>query len=120
MPRGDRTGPDGMGAMTGRGAGYCAGYSSPGYTKGVPRGGAGYGRGRGFGQGYGRGYGRGNGFGRGYYQNPNYAYNQYPNPQAIPYSKENEEKMLNDEMEMLKTEMKNIEKRLDAMKSDEE
>ncbi|NLG67487.1 MAG: DUF5320 domain-containing protein, partial [Actinobacteria bacterium] len=25
MPRGDGTGPEGMGPMTGRGAGYCAG-----------------------------------------------------------------------------------------------
>ena len=31
MPRGDRTGPAGMGPMTGRAAGYCAGYSTPGY-----------------------------------------------------------------------------------------
>ncbi len=32
MPRGDGTGPDGMGPMTGRAAGYCAGYSMPGYA----------------------------------------------------------------------------------------
>lgn len=32
MPGGDRTGPAGMGPMTGRGAGYCAGYSAPGYA----------------------------------------------------------------------------------------
>jgi hypothetical protein len=31
MPRGDRTGPAGMGPMTGRAAGYCAGYNVPGY-----------------------------------------------------------------------------------------
>ena len=31
MPWGDRTGPSGMGPMTGRGAGYCAGYDRPGY-----------------------------------------------------------------------------------------
>ncbi len=31
MPRGDRTGPMGMGPMTGRAAGYCAGYNVPGY-----------------------------------------------------------------------------------------
>jgi hypothetical protein len=31
MPRGDRTGPMGMGPMTGRAAGYCAGYPVPGY-----------------------------------------------------------------------------------------
>ena len=31
MPGGDRTGPAGMGPMTGRAAGYCAGYPVPGY-----------------------------------------------------------------------------------------
>jgi hypothetical protein len=31
MPRGDGTGPAGMGPMTGRGAGYCAGNDAPGY-----------------------------------------------------------------------------------------
>lgn len=31
MPRGDRTGPKGLGPMTGRGAGYCAGNVTPGY-----------------------------------------------------------------------------------------
>jgi hypothetical protein len=31
MPRGDGTGPAGMGPMTGRAAGYCAGYDVPGY-----------------------------------------------------------------------------------------
>jgi hypothetical protein len=32
MPFGDRTGPMGFGAMTGRGAGFCAGFASPDYT----------------------------------------------------------------------------------------
>jgi len=31
MPRGDATGPTGMGSMTGRAAGFCAGYNMPGY-----------------------------------------------------------------------------------------
>ena len=31
MPRGDRTGPTGLGPMTGRAAGFCAGYPVPGY-----------------------------------------------------------------------------------------
>ncbi len=31
MPRGDGTGPGGMGPMTGRGAGFCAGYDRPGF-----------------------------------------------------------------------------------------
>ncbi|PKN60481.1 MAG: hypothetical protein CVU53_02860 [Deltaproteobacteria bacterium HGW-Deltaproteobacteria-11] len=44
MPRGDRTGPWGMGPMTGRGAGFCAGYSVPGFANAAP-GGAFFGRG---------------------------------------------------------------------------
>ena len=50
MPGGDRTGPAGMGPMTGRGAGFCAGYAVPGYMNPVS--------GRGF-CGFGRGGGRG-------------------------------------------------------------
>lgn len=30
MPRGDRTGPRGMGSQSGRGAGFCAGNQAPG------------------------------------------------------------------------------------------
>jgi len=55
MPGGDRTGPMGMGPMTGRGAGYCAGYGAPGFASG----------GRGFGGG-GRGFWGGRGRGRGW------------------------------------------------------
>lgn len=54
MPRGDRTGPRGMGPMTGRAAGYCAGSSVPGYANPGP----GMGTGGGGGYGYGRGMGR--------------------------------------------------------------
>ncbi len=52
MPAGDRTGPMGLGPMTGRAAGYCAGFDAPGFMNPVP------GRGMGFGFGRGRG-GRG-------------------------------------------------------------
>lgn len=31
MPRGGRSGPFGMGPMTGRGMGYCAGFPTPGF-----------------------------------------------------------------------------------------
>ena len=55
MPRGDGTGPAGMGPMTGRAAGFCAGYPVPGFMNPVG--------GRGF---WGRGGGRGRGFGRGF------------------------------------------------------
>ena len=58
MPRGDKTGPEGKGAMTGRGAGQCSGNNN-----GVPV--AGSGRGLGRGNGAGRGLGRGNGSGAG-------------------------------------------------------
>lgn len=49
MPRGDGTGPRGMGPMTGRAAGYCAGFNVPGFANA--------GRGHGF-------WGRGGGYGR--------------------------------------------------------
>jgi len=53
MPGGDRTGPIGMGPMTGRAAGYCAGYPMPGYMNPVGgRGFWGWGRGRGGGRGW--------------------------------------------------------------------
>lgn len=55
MPRGDGTGPAGMGPMTGRAAGYCAGYATPGFANSVGgRGFWGMGRGGGFGGGRGR------------------------------------------------------------------
>ena len=53
MPGGDRTGPMGMGPMTGRGAGFCGGTGVPGFANRGP--GLGFGRGRG---------GRGGGNGR--------------------------------------------------------
>jgi len=58
MPGGDRTGPVGMGPMTGRAGGYCAGYGAPGYMNPV------LGRGFGWGAGRGSGFGRGGGMGR--------------------------------------------------------
>lgn len=62
MPWGDRTGPLGMGPMTGRGAGYCGGYAGPGFQNLTPgRGFWGWGRSRGRGRFFGRG---GGGFGR--------------------------------------------------------
>jgi len=51
MPRGDRTGPMGMGPMSGRAAGFCAGNELQGYANPGP--GRGFGMGRG---GWGRGF----------------------------------------------------------------
>ena len=69
MPRGDRTGPRGIGPMTGRGAGFCAGFEMPGYENPLP--------GRGFGMGFGRGRGaRGYGGGGRGWRNMFYATGQ--------------------------------------------
>ncbi len=90
MPRGDGTGPAGMGSMTGRAAGYCAGYPAPGFMNPGP--GRGYGGFGGFGGGRGGGRGRRNWFyatglpgwqraGMGAYGAPP----AYPTPQAEPF-----------------------------------
>lgn len=65
MPKGDRTGPMGMGPMTGRAAGFCAGYETAGFANPAFNRGSGGGlnRGRGGGAGgFGGGRGRGNMF----------------------------------------------------------
>lgn len=61
MPRGNGTGPMGMGAMTGRGQGYCAGNNTPGAVNG----GGWTGQGRGSGMGFARGCRGAGGGGRG-------------------------------------------------------
>lgn len=65
MPGRDKTGPAGMGPMTGRGLGDCGG--SRVYRRGG-RSGRGFGFGRGYGRGCERGFGRRLGFG--YYRDP--------------------------------------------------
>ena len=62
MPSGNKTGPEGMGPMTGRGAGYCAGSNVPGYMN--PGGGRGMALRRGRRGGMGGGFGRGRGQGQ--------------------------------------------------------
>jgi len=114
MPRGDGTGPRGMGPMTGRAAGFCAGYGMPGYLNpAFGRGmGMGLGRGRGF---WNRGFG-GGGSGR---RNMFYAtglpgwmrFGGY----AAPYTKpdpEMEKQALKDEAAAMQAELEAIKKRL--------
>lgn len=60
MPRGNGTGPMGMGPMTGRGAGFCTGNANSGFVNSIP------GRGMGFGRGNGRGLGSGMGWRNGW------------------------------------------------------
>lgn len=94
MPRGDRTGPEGMGPRTGRGMGFCSGYNSPGFAGGFGRG---------------RGMRRGGGFfgrGRGFRNWDNNAYN------AAPYTEEERAQMLKEEYDVLKKRVEELEKEL--------
>ncbi len=117
MPGGDRTGPMGMGPMTGRGAGFCAGMNQPGaLTPGFGRG-LGFGRGRGFGRGFGRG--RGPGFGRfwGMAYAPNYGYGPGPFPPASPQEEKN---MLQQEARALRDTLSSLEKRIAELENQDE
>ncbi|MBN1808339.1 MAG: DUF5320 domain-containing protein [Planctomycetes bacterium] len=83
MPRGDGTGPMGMGPMTGRAAGFCAGYNVPGYMNPIPGvmgWGRGYGRGFGWGRRGGFGRGRGLGFGYGFRRGFGWGFGRRPSP----------------------------------------
>ena len=117
MPGGDRTGPAGMGPMTGRGAGYCAGYDVPGYMNPGP------GMGGGMGAGWRRGRG-GRGWRNGYYATglpgrarfggaPAWgappAYGPYAPPPPAP---EQEAQALRQQAEWLQGQMDAISKRL--------
>jgi hypothetical protein len=116
MPRGDGTGPGGMGPMTGRAAGYCAGYSAPGFANPVSGRGFGYGGGMGRGMGRGRGLGGGRGF-RGGMGAGNPAYQAVPAypvapPQIAP---EDEAQMIESDIKYLQDDLKAMEKRLSEL-----
>lgn len=115
MPRGDQTGPRGMGPRTGRAMGYCSGYDAPGYMHPGP--GLGFRSGMGFGRGYGRGFGRGFGRGMGYpypVGGPWYGAN-------VPYqaSPEDELRMLKEEASALTREQKAVAKRIAELEKKE-
>ncbi len=99
MPGGDRTGPMGMGSMTGRGVGHCAGFSTAGYANTMP--GRGFARGRG-----GRGFGRGMGF---RWMNP------YANGSAL--SSKDEAAMLKAQTSSMQSEINSINVRIKELES---
>ncbi|MFX1454113.1 MAG: DUF5320 domain-containing protein [Promethearchaeota archaeon] len=102
MPSGDRTGPRGLGSMTGRSLGYCAGYDTPGYTRGPGMGGA-WRRGRG------GGFSRGMGYGRHWqwdYRIPSYTF--YRTPILPKITPEDQLDMFKQQKEFLESEMNNI------------
>lgn len=112
MPRGDRTGPSGMGPMTGRSAGFCAGGRQPGYMS-AP---AGRGIGRDRRSGFGRSFGMGRGFGgRGAFPGPqNYGYAQYSTPTGFaPWGAPLSAPSAEDEVEMLKAQAGDLEHSLE-------
>ena len=97
MPFGDRTGPQGLGPMTGRGAGYCAGYHTPGYANPL------------FNRGY-FGWGRGWGW-RNWKGGIRGGWWRYPFA-STQFSASEEKDILTREMKALEEELKSIKSRL--------
>jgi len=113
MPGGDRTGPRGMGPMTGRGMGYCTGYDVPGYVN--PATGFGLGRGRGW-------WGGGRGWRHWYYATglPRWARTGYApawayGPYMQPMTDEQETEQLKNQAEALRRELDAITQRLEEL-----
>lgn len=121
MPRGDGTGPDGFGPMTGRAAGYCAGYGMPGFNNYYGgRRGMGYGRGMGY-RGGGRGwrnmyYATGLPYWARYGQPPGGRYVQ-PIQDPSVLTPENEIDMLRGEARAIENELKSIHDRIGELES---
>lgn len=111
MPRGDRTGPMGMGPMTGRRAGYCSGFAAPGYENSV-----------GFGGGYGCGFGRGRGSRRMFAATgvPGWARNGFPGYAGTNVDAFDEKAYLSDQAEVLENQLQQIKKRLSSLEEEAE
>ncbi len=92
MPRGDGTGPMGMGPLTERGMGYCIGAGYPGNVRG----------GRGC---FGRGFGMGRGMGRGFFGGG------FP----APVSAEPEKSVLENQVLAMERNLAELKKRLSEM-----
>lgn len=118
VPRGDRTGPRGLGPMTGRAAGYCAGYPVPGYMN------------PGFG-GFGFGGGRGRGWRHMYWATglPGWARAGYPRsvppaygaygwqpPGSIDAKEETE--FLKEQAKLLRRQLQDIEERMEELEEE--
>ncbi|MGA1874284.1 MAG: DUF5320 domain-containing protein [bacterium] len=118
MPRGDKTGPLGLGPMTGRAAGYCAGYPVPGHANPWP------GRGRGMGYGRGRSFGRDGGWGFRYPSGPCMGYPpDVPPTFQMRYPKsdaQNEKSYLENQLKVLQGQVDAIRQRLDELTGREE
>lgn len=117
MPRGDGTGPMGMGPMTGRAAGYCTGFGIPDFMNSIP--------GRGFGMGFG---GRGCGWRHRFYATglPGWmrsgAFPSPMNPQAMSDKPdpEMEKQTLKNQFDVLQAQLDIVKKRLDDLEGSSE
>ena len=101
MPRGDKSGPNGQGPMTGRAQGLCVGNDRPGFMEGRS------------GQGLGRGFrgGQNGGIGRGMRRRQHMqAFSPYA--EDLPPTKEEERNYLGRQAERLKRSLSEVEKRL--------
>jgi hypothetical protein len=108
MPRGDGTGPMGMGPLTGRGAGFCAGFAAPGYMNLTP--------------GYGIGFGRGRGFRRMFYLTgmPGWARYGYPVYDGANAPATDEKEILSNQAEFLENQLQQVKKRLNKLNDETE
>ena len=127
MPRGDRTGPEGFGPMTGRAAGYCAGYPAPGFANPWP-GRAGAGGGGAWGRGgFGGGGGRGRRHRHWYYATgqpgwmrwgaPAYAAEPLAYPPVVPPTAQQQAEYLETQAEWLKDQVGAIERQIAELKT---
>lgn len=107
MPKGDGTGPMGMGRMTGRGAGFCAGFTAPGYANYA---------------GFAGGLGCGRGFRRMFYATglPGWARLGYPAYAGTYEPALGEKERLSRQAELLESQLEQVKKRLSSFKEDAE
>ena len=103
MPRGDGTGPMGMGRMNGRGTGFCSHYATPGYANPV---------------GFRCGFGGGRGLRRMFYATglPGWVRLGYPTYEPASGEKE----LLIQQAEFLESQLEQVKKRLSSFKEDAE
>lgn len=103
MPRGDRTGPMGMGPATGRGAGYCTGYAEDGYMSTR----------RGYGMGLGRGFRR-------MFCQPGKPFRTHSRYWAYNAPLVDEKDYLNQQAEVLENQLKQVKDRLKTLNEEKE
>lgn len=105
MPRGDGTGPMGMGPMTGRAAGFCAGFNVPGFANVCGRGG-----------GFGRGFGRGMGMRRMMWFGQTSSFG--PNQQAAADVEQDELVILEKQAKIMSQNMEQIQRRIEELRKE--